>query len=80
MTGSDPQRAQAFLQQVQARVAAGYYRVIIIDRDKELLDLGLTPASIPYTVEPVPYPAKPARFVVNGYTPRHWLAYRAPGS
>jgi len=77
MTGSDPVLAQALRDDARQKILGGYYSVIVLDREKELLDLGLQLSDIPYTVTPIDYPHGPIKFPVNGYSPKLWLEFRA---
>ncbi|MBK8676123.1 MAG: hypothetical protein IPN27_06950 [Cellvibrionales bacterium] len=73
MTGSDPAVADVLRTDAREKVLTGYYTVIVLDREKELRDLGLEFSEIPYTVTKLSYPDGPIRFPVNGYSPLFWL-------
>ncbi len=73
MTGSDSVLAQTLRDDARLKILNGYYSVIVLDREKELLDLGLQLSDIPYTVTPVQYPNGLITFPVNGYSPKFWL-------
>ncbi len=73
MTGSDPALAEKLRADARSKILGGYYRVIVLDREKELRDLGLQFSEIPYTVTKLNYPDGPVRFPVNGYSPTFWL-------
>jgi hypothetical protein len=77
VTGSDPALAQVLRDDARQKILSGYYRVIILDRKKELADLGLQFDDIPYTVQPIDYwIGEPIRFPVNGNNPELWLEYK----
>jgi len=73
MTGSDPVMANRLREDARKKILSGYYAVIVLDREKELRDLGLEFAEIPYAVTKLSYPDGPIRFPVNGYSPMFWL-------
>ncbi|MBK8101868.1 MAG: glycosyltransferase family 39 protein [Cellvibrionales bacterium] len=73
MTGSDPVMANRLREDARKKILGGYYAVIVLDREKELRDLGLEFAEIPYAVKKLSYPDGPIRFPVNGYSPMFWL-------
>jgi hypothetical protein len=75
VTGSDPELAQALRDDARQKILSGYYQVIVLDREKELLDLGLQLADIPYTVTPIEYLHGPMQFPVNGVSPKLWLEF-----
>lgn len=75
VTGSDPERAQRLRADARLKILTGYYAVIVLDREKELNDLGLQLSDIPYTVENIEYPQGPVQFPVNGRPPTLWLQY-----
>ncbi len=77
VTGSSAERAEVLRADARARILSGYYRVIMLDREKDLQDLGLTMAEIPYVVEPLQYPDGEITFAVNGRSPRLWLQYNS---
>ncbi len=73
MTGSDPAMAEMLREDAHKKIMSGYYAVIVLDREKELRDLGLDFAEIPYVVTKLEYPDGAIRFSVNGYSPTFWL-------
>lgn len=73
MTGSSVAMADRLRQDAREKIMSGYYAAIVLDREKELRDLGLDFAEIPYTVSNIQYPEHPLRFPVNGYSPTLWL-------
>jgi hypothetical protein len=73
VTGSDPALAQLLREDARQKILGGYYRVLVLDREKEMADLGLHFSEIPYTVTPIEYSHGPIRFPVNGYSPKLWL-------
>lgn len=73
MTGSDLTVAEVLRSDARKKILGGYYAVIVLDREKELRDLGLNFSEIPYTVTKLSYPDGPIRFPVNGYSPLFWL-------
>lgn len=75
VTGSDPVMAQALRDDAREKILGGYYSVIVLDREKELQDLGLQLSGIPYTVTPIQLNAGQIRFPVNGYSPKLWLEF-----
>lgn len=76
MTGSSPTLAQALRDDARQKILNGYYSVIVLDREKELADLGLQFSEIPYTVTPIQYPNGSITFPVNGYSPKLWLEFK----
>ncbi|HSC76251.1 MAG TPA: glycosyltransferase family 39 protein [Pseudomonadales bacterium] len=76
VTGSDPALAQVLRDDARQKILSGYYRVIVLDREKELQDLGLQLADIPYTVTPIEYLHGPMQFPVNGVSPKLWLEFK----
>lgn len=76
ITGSDPALAQALRDDARQKILSGYYSVMVLDREKELLDLGLQFSEIPYTVTPIDYVHGPIQFPVNGYSPKLWLEFK----
>ena len=76
VTGSDAGLAQVLLDDARQKILSGYYQVIVLDREKELLDLGLQFQDIPYTVQSIDYRGgEPIRFPVNGNSPKLWLEF-----
>ncbi|HQQ63949.1 MAG TPA: glycosyltransferase family 39 protein [Pseudomonadales bacterium] len=75
VTGSSPARAQHLQADARQKILAGYYQVLVLDREKDLWDLGLHLEDIPYTATPLQYPQGEITFVVNGRSPRIWLQY-----
>jgi hypothetical protein len=73
--GSDPERARVFLDDTRARLMRGEYSVLILDREKELLDLGLTWPEAPFDAFPITATKGKMQFVVNGTRPSLWLQY-----
>ncbi len=73
MTGSSPELAEKLRTDARNKILGGYYSVIVLDREKELRDLGLQFSEIPYTVKKINFPDGPVRFPVNGYSPTFWL-------
>jgi hypothetical protein len=71
--GSDPLLAKVLLDDARQKILGGYYSVIVLDREKELFDLGLQFTEIPYTVTPIQLTGGQIRFPVNGYSPKLWL-------
>lgn len=76
MTGSDPAMAEMLREDARKKIMSGYYAVIVLDREKELSDLGLRFEDIPYTVKKLQYPDGAIHFSVNGYSPTLWLERR----
>lgn len=75
VTGTDPVRAQHLRDDARHKILSGYYAAIVLDREKELNDLGLQLSEIPYTVSRIHYPQGPMQFPVNGRPPTLWLQY-----
>ena len=75
VTGSSQARADILLANARQKIMSGYYAAIVLDREKDLLDLGLTLQDIPYRAEPLRYPEGEITFAVNGRSPRIWLQY-----
>lgn len=75
VTGADRQRAQRLLDDARQKILGGHYAAILLDREKELHDLGLQLSGIPYTVTAIDYPQGPIRFPVNGHAPALWLQF-----
>lgn len=75
VSGSDPVLAQQFLDRVRDSLRRGEYAVLVLDREKELRDLGVTLAEIPYDASPINYPDGKMQFVVNGNGPSLWLQF-----
>lgn len=76
VTGSSQARAKALLDEARQKILSGYYQAIVLDREKDLWDLGLHLDEIPYVATPLQYPqAGEIGFVVNGRSPRIWLQY-----
>jgi hypothetical protein len=73
MTGSDTTMADLLRTDARKKIISGDYAVIVLDREKELLDLGLSFSEIPYKVTKIAYPDGGLRFPVNGYSPTFWL-------
>jgi 4-amino-4-deoxy-L-arabinose transferase-like glycosyltransferase len=78
LTGSDPAIVQSVREAFRQRILSGDYAVLVLDREKELKDLGLNWQDIPYTVTKIEYPQGPLRFPVNGYSPQYWLEFSGP--
>jgi hypothetical protein len=62
-------------QDARERILNGYYTAILLDREKELTDLGLQFTDIPYTVTKIDYPQGDVVFPVNGHAPALWLQF-----
>lgn len=75
MTGTDPALAQQLRQDARERILNGYYTAILLDREKEMTDLGLQFTDIPYTVTKIDYPQGDVVFPVNGHAPALWLQF-----
>lgn len=73
--GSDPARAQQFMANTRTSLLRGDYTVLVLDREKELHDLGVTMADIPYDASVIDYSNGKMQFVVNGNGPRWWLQF-----
>lgn len=73
--GSDPVLANALRVDARQRILRGDYAVLVLDREKELNDLDLQMAEIPYDASPITYPDGKMKFVVNGTSPALWLQF-----
>ena len=73
--GSDPILADILRADARQRIMRGDYAVLILDREKELNDLGLQMRDIPYDASPIAYPDGKIKFVVNGTGPALWLQF-----
>lgn len=73
--GSDAGMAAGFLADARAAILRGDYAVLVLDREKELADLGLSLDEIPYDASPITYPDGKMKFVVNGTSPSLWLQF-----
>ena len=73
--GSDPVLANVLKTDARQRIMRGDYAALILDREKELNDLGLQMADIPYDASPIAYPDGKIKFIVNGTSPALWLQF-----